>query len=72
MHVDPHGREKGLALFYNPLSEDVVLTVKLPLYYTGLTQSAKIRKKEGTTNVHKLDRDYSVELKIKIPANGYT
>ncbi len=72
MHVDPHGKEKGFALFYNPTSQDIVRTVKLPLYYTGLTQSAKIREKEGATSVHKLDRDYSVELTIKIPANGYT
>lgn len=72
MHVDPKGKEKALAIFYNPCGEDIVRTVKLPLYYTGLTGKASIREQEGKTKKYELLRDYTVNLTIKIPANGYT
>lgn len=72
MHVSTNEKEKGFALFYNPLNEDIVREVKLPLYYTGLTKTALIREQEGSTVIHELDRNYTVTLKVKIPANGYT
>jgi hypothetical protein len=72
LHVDAHGKEKGFALFYNPLSEDIVRTVTLPLYYAGLHQSATIREQEGELKEYTLNRDYTVELDVHIPANGYT
>lgn len=72
MHVSTTEKEKGFALFYNPLNEDIVREIKLPLYYTGLIKNAKIREQEGESVTHELDRDYTVTLKVKIPANGYT
>ena len=72
MHVDPAGKEKGLAMFFNPTSEEMTRTVRLPLYYTGLTDRARIREAEGKPKSYKLDRDYCVELTVTIPARGYT
>ena len=72
LHVNPDLKEKGLAIFYNPLSEPITRTINLPLYYTGLTKTARIREQEGKTKKYRLNRDYSVDLTVEIPANGYT
>lgn len=72
MHVNPHIREKALAMFYNPTDEEMLRTIKLPLYYTGLDKVARIREQEGRSKSYRLDRDYCVTLEVKIPANGYT
>ena len=38
LHVNPQGREKGLAMFYNPLAEPIERDIRVPLYYTGLSE----------------------------------
>ncbi len=47
MHVDPKGKEKGLAMFFNPTDEVIIRKIQLPLYYTGLTDKVMIREQEG-------------------------
>lgn len=72
LHVNPNEKEKGLAVFYNPLNVPITRTITLPLYYTGLEQTARIREQEGKSKTYHLDRNYNVQLTITIPANGYT
>lgn len=72
MHVNPTLKEKALAMFYNPTDKEMVRTINLPLYYTGLGKVARIREQEGKARNYKLNRDYSVTLQVTIPANGYT
>lgn len=73
MHVNPCLPEKGLAMFYNPTDKEMTRTVQLPLYYTGLDEVAHIREQEkGEWKSYRLRRDYSVEMTVTIPANGYT
>ncbi|MBC8767316.1 NPCBM/NEW2 domain-containing protein [Arenibacter sp. BSSL-BM3] len=72
MHVDPNLNEKGLAMFFNPTNETLSQTIKLPLYYTGHSNEVSIKEKEGKRISYKLARDYSVELKVEIPANDST
>ena len=72
MHVDPELNEKGMALFFNPTNKTLSQTIKLPLYYTGHSSEVSIKEKEGKTTTYELARDYSVELKVEIPANGST
>lgn len=72
MHVDPQVREKALAMFYNPTDRDITRRISLPLYYTGLTDTASIRREEGEAVSHELGSDYMVELDVTIPARGYT
>lgn len=71
MHVNPNLKEKGFVLFYNPLKENILRTLKLPLYYTGLTDKAQISIQEGVAKTYKLNRDYSVDIDVSIPAEGY-
>ena len=72
MHVNPKLKQKGLAIFFNPTDREMKRTIKLPLYYTGLTKSARIREQEGKLKSYRLDRDYQAELTVMIPAKGYT
>lgn len=72
MHVNPNLKEKGFAMFYNPTDTVMVRTIQLPLYYSGLTQTARVREQEGKPVTYRLDRNYAIELKVTIPANGYT
>jgi len=43
LHVNPRLPERGLAMIYNPLPEPITRRISLPLYYTGLKNSAKSR-----------------------------
>jgi hypothetical protein len=72
MHVNPELPVKGLVMLYNPTGQKIVRNVKLPLYYTGKDQSVKIRVKEGPAQSYKIGRNYDVDYKVEIPAEGYT
>jgi hypothetical protein len=72
LHVNPFLKEKGLAMVYNPLGQAVKRTLRLPLYYTGLTGAARIREEEGELKSYKLDRQFNVEVPVEIRANGYS
>jgi hypothetical protein len=70
LHVNPSLKERGLAMFYNPLNEPIERHIRLPLYYTGLTNQAAIRWEDGHQETPALARDYSVEVAASIPARG--
>lgn len=72
MHVNPSLKEKAVIMLFNPLDEAVVRDIELPLYYTGLTQKAMIREKEGSAQSYTLSRDFKATVKVTIPAGGYT
>lgn len=76
MHANPNLDEKGLAFIWNPTHETIRRKVELPLYYTGLKESAQVTVKRGFTEtddmaVYPLDRDYKIKLPVNIPAHGY-
>lgn len=72
MHVNPELKEKGFVMYFNPTDQTIKKTVKLPLYYTGLADIASIREQEGNSKNYTLNRDYSVDIEIEIPAMGNT
>jgi len=72
LHVNPAGKEKGMLLVYNPLAEPVSQTLTIPLYYTGLTDTARIAEQDGPVKEYKLDRQYKVELPVTVPAKSTT
>lgn len=72
MHVNPNLKQKALAMFFNPTDKEITRTIKLPLYYTGLEKKAYIREQENKGKSYKLNRDYTIDLTITIPANEYT
>jgi hypothetical protein len=72
MHVNPQLQTKGLAVVYNPLAEAVQRKLILPLYYTGLSETATIRHQEEAGKTYRLDREYRVEIPVEMPARSVT
>lgn len=72
MHVSAALPQKALVMLYNPLPQPVTRKVTLPLYYTGLSRSARIREKEGPVKQYTLDGDHKVNVTVTIPAGSYT
>ncbi|MDY6033760.1 MAG: hypothetical protein SPI92_08160, partial [Alloprevotella sp.] len=72
MHVNPNLKEKALAMLFNPTDADIVRTVRLSLYYTGLQRKATLREQEGQRKTYRLTADHEVELTVRIPARGFT
>lgn len=71
LHVDPNLPEKGLMMLYNPLKVPIKRSIQVPLYYTGLTETAAFREKGGNPVRLKLNRAYEATLQVEIPAEGY-
>ena len=59
-------------MIYNPLNEPIQRRIRLPLYYTGLTNQAVIHWEDGRSETLTLARDYSVEVTASVPARGRT
>lgn len=72
LHVNPGLKERGLAVIYNPLPQPVERRIRLPLYYTGLTSKAVLRREDGSTQRVKLERDFSATATVSLPAKGRT
>ncbi len=72
LHADPNGKEKGLLMLFNPLKEKITRTIRLPLYYIGLEQTARIREKEGQPASHTIQRDYSINFTFTLEPESYS
>ncbi len=72
MHVNPTLKTKALLLLYNPLREKITRTIKLPLYYSGLTTIARLKEKDGSARQYKLNRNYEIELTFTLGPEAYT
>ncbi|MDA1274174.1 MAG: GDSL-type esterase/lipase family protein [Verrucomicrobia bacterium] len=72
LHVNPALKRCGLAMVYNPLPVEVTRDIRLPLYYTGLTEIARVRIEEGAARDYRLERDFSIKVSVKVPANDAT
>ena len=71
LHVNPAGAEKGLLMLFNPLSVPIQREIEIPVYYTGLSKKVKIGEKDGKIEVYPVSRDYTIRLKVSVPAKGY-
>ena len=72
LHVNPAGQEKGLLMVYNPLEQEVSRTLRIPLYYTGKTDTASVSERDGAVTSFKLDREYYIDLPVTVPARQGT
>jgi hypothetical protein len=70
LHANAQLNPCGLAMLYNPTNTAQHITLKLPLYYTGLCETAQIREGEGELKRYEIDRDYNVEIPIEMPARS--
>lgn len=72
LHVNAQLPIKGLAMVYNPLDRSVEKDLVLPLYYTGLTETATIRQREGKPQRYRLDRHYNVTVALRMSPHSVT
>jgi len=72
MHVNPRLKQKALAMVYNPRDRHVEKALMLPLYYTGLSDTAHIREQEGGAEKYELDRKYNVTISINMEPSSVT
>ncbi len=72
MHVNPFITNRGLAMVFNPTLDGLTMDLTLPLYYTGLTDTAKISEQGKAVKTVTLARDYSVQVHVSLPARGIT
>jgi len=72
VHVNPTLKQKAFVMLYNPTKDKMTRTIKVPLYYSGLTDNAKIREKEGVAKNYKINRNYEAELTFTIEPECYT
>ncbi len=70
LHVNPNLKEKGLLAVFNPLEESVRRNLRVNLYYTGLTGTARLRGRDGRRQRLKLERDHTIEFPVTVPAQG--
>ncbi|CAF5229189.1 unnamed protein product, partial [Rotaria magnacalcarata] len=62
MHIDPYSNDiKGLAMVFNPTSDPVETVLPVPLYYTGLTDTAQVSEQENAWQNYTLARDYHID-----------
>ncbi len=71
IHVSPSLKQKGLLMVYNPLKQKITRTIQVPLYYSGLTDVAKIKIRDSNPFLLKLNRNYEIELTLSIDPESY-
>jgi len=72
LHVNPLLRVKGLAAVFNPTDREIAREWTLPLYYTGLTSSARIRERGGPAREVALDRFFRATVPVRLPPRSLT
>jgi hypothetical protein len=72
MHANPSLKTKGLIMLYNPTEEKIIRTIRLPLYYTGLHDTATISERDVSPKSYTLNRDYSVDFTFTLDPESYS
>ncbi len=72
LHVNPRLVEKGLVAFFNPLDELVETMLPVPIYYTGLSESARVSEQDGPAVLLPVSRAFTVDLPVKLGPHGCT
>jgi hypothetical protein len=72
LHVNPQLPEKGLLMVFNPLDHPVEKTLRVPLYYTGLTDKAMVSERDAKPKEYVLDREFFVTVPVQMPPQSTT
>jgi hypothetical protein len=71
MHVDPKGSPQALMMLFNPLDRPMTRRIRVPMHYSGIRGSVRIRKEEGVERKMRLLDGDLLELDAEIPAGGW-
>ncbi|MFC0774208.1 alpha-galactosidase [Terrimonas sp. R1] len=72
LHVNPALKTKGLLMLYNPLKESIRRAIQVPLYYTGLENSALIGEKGKAMQSIRMNEKNEIQLSFTIAPESYT
>ncbi|MFN8254486.1 MAG: hypothetical protein U0W24_02275 [Bacteroidales bacterium] len=72
LHVNPKLSQKGFLLLFNPTKQTITKNIRIPLYYTGLTEMAIVKEKDVNPVRYKPDRNYFIEITINIEPESNT
>ena len=72
MHVNPSLETRALAMVFNPAPYFIVTELSLPLYYTGLTEDARVSQEDGPVSKYALDREYNINIKVGLQGHRIT
>ena len=72
LHVSSQLKQKGLLLLFNPTSEEIKRTIKVPLYYSGLSTVAVLKEKNSTGKKYALNRNYEIEVTFTLAPESYS
>ncbi|MEM7475990.1 MAG: alpha-galactosidase [Planctomycetota bacterium] len=70
LHVNPQLEKKGMLCVYNPLNKAVSKTLRVNLYYTGLTDEARVQAGESTIHRYQIARDNTAMIEVSVQAKG--
>lgn len=73
---DPNAEHRGLAFFYNPTLKPIKREITVPLYYTGLTDTASVRYGDSDLNLSaaetaEIGGGGEITVTVEIPAEKY-
>jgi hypothetical protein len=72
MHVNPNLPQKAFLVLFNPTSETIIRTIKIPLYYTGLSTEVTVKEKNQVARKYSLNRSYEIDLPVTLSPNSYS
>jgi len=72
LHVNPNLKTKGMLMLYNPLKQKITRTIKVPLYYSGLSSAAVLKEKNGLPKRLMLNRNYEIEYACTLEPESYS
>ncbi len=74
IHVNPRCQSRAMAAVYNPTSSPITTSIAFPLYYSGISESAKYRfrgeqktEDDGWKSIL-LDRRENAKIEVTIPS----
>ncbi len=71
IHVNPELPQKGLLMLFNPTNKIIEKEIDVPLYYSGISESAIFRKEGHTKETVNVERNYSAKLQVSLAPNSY-
>jgi hypothetical protein len=70
LHANPKLKEKGLLIVFNPLSQPLQRTLRVNVYYTGLSEKVQVHEASGPATELPVRRDFTIDLPVQVPPQG--
>jgi hypothetical protein len=71
LHVSPRLDTPAMAMLYNPLPTPVDRRIRIPLYFSGLRNAARVRIGEAEWTTEPLNPAMELELAIHLPSRSH-